>query len=43
MIEMKSRAPEKLSIYDYKGDLKAEIIYSNFHFEKDLDEALFNY
>ncbi len=43
MISTGSRAPEKLSIYDYKGELKAEIIYSNFQFEKDLDEALFNY
>ncbi len=43
MISPESRAPEKLSIYDYKGELKAEIIYNNFHFEKDLDEAIFNY
>ena len=43
MINTESRAPEKLSIYDYKGELKAEIIYSNFQFQKDLDEALFNY
>ena len=43
MLNTVTRAPEKLSIYDYKGELKAEIIYSNFQFEKDLDEALFNY
>lgn len=43
MINIQTRAPEKLSIYDYKGELKAEIIYSNFLFEKDLDETLFNF
>ncbi len=43
IIDTETKAPEKLSIYDFKGNLKAEITYANFKFEKDLDKALFDY
>jgi len=42
-VNTETKAPEKISILDFKGNLKAEIIYSNFKFEKELDADLFKF
>ncbi|WP_052447444.1 germination lipoprotein GerS-related protein [Clostridium polynesiense] len=38
-----TKAPEKLCILDFKGNIKAEIVYSNFIIEKELNAALFEH
>lgn len=42
-VNTETKAPEKISILDFKGNLKAEIIYSNFKFEKEMDADLFKF
>ena len=42
-VNKETKAPELLTIYDSDGELRAEITYLNFKFEKELDEKLFNY